>query len=301
MAPQSAGGGAQANPRKVIAGKLKDARKALRDKDWAQAETLARSVASNPEASKSDVRKADRIIRDAQKGREKPQQVRPDVTGPVPRMLEPVEFIANPETEDPAVFFHDDTVAPGKTYRYRMRVRLWNRYVGRRAALRDPSQAEKTLLEGEWSLPSAPVTVAPKRHFFVVAQQFGQPVARVEVFTWHEGNWLRESFDASVGDVIGGSRQVKTGKEDDRGRSIRETVDFSTDAIVLDLRIDEPVLNRRTVGRKGEFDYRDTQSLVLVYLDPADGQVKERIDDVDKTDPLYKKLKDEWDLFKDSL
>ncbi|HQL55667.1 MAG TPA: hypothetical protein PLQ87_13235, partial [Phycisphaerae bacterium] len=54
-------------------------------------------------------------------------------------------------------------------------------------------------------------------------------------------------------------------------------------------------------GKAGEFSYREAKSLVLVYLDPADGQVKERIADVDRSDPLYTKLKAEWDTFREGL
>jgi hypothetical protein len=287
--------------KKAILEDLKNARKAVKDKSWDEAQRLANSVLGNGAASGSDKGAARRILREAEKGRtqEKKAGIRTRTAG-VPTPMQ-VPFVENPDKQgEPGVWFHDDSVAPGKTYRYRMRVKLWNRYVGRRASLRDPTQAEQTLLLGEWSLPTDPVTTAPKRHFFVRGQALGEPAASVDVFTWYKGNWLMEGFKVRVGDVVGAPTEVKTPEFDDDGKPRKEKVDFSTDAVVLDLRIDEPVPCRRPAA-KGEFSYRDAKTLVLVYLDPADGQVKERVTELDKSDPLYKKLKDAWDRIKGEL
>ena len=286
------------NPGKAIKEDLKAARKALKEKDWSRAEQLAKTVANNGEASKSDQAQAKRILRDAEKGQQRQEGSKKLKPTPNLSVGQQMKQVTNPDKEgEPAVWFHDDSVEPGKTYRYRMRVKLWNRYVGRRAALRDPTQAEQTVLVGEWSLPGTPLTVAPKQHFFVRSPALGEPAALVDVFTWHKGNWLKEDFKVRVGDVIGSAVEVKTGEFDADDKPKKERVDFSTGAIVLDLRIDEPVLLRRTADKAGGFAYQKATSLVLVYLDPADGQVKERMNDVDKGDPLLKKLKEEWDTF----
>ena len=307
------GGGGAANPfapqqpdkpsaKKAILEDLKNARKAVRDKEWDHAQQLANSVINNSAASNNDKAAARRIVREVEKART--QQERTAGRGPtragIPTPVQ-VPFVTNPETEgEPAVWFHDDAVEAGKTYRYRLRANLWNRYVGRRASLRDPTQADQTVLAGEWSTPTAPLTVAPRRHFFVRGQAFGEPAATVDVFAWYKGNWLKEDFKVRVGDVIGAAVEVKTPELDDDGKPIKEKVDFCTNAMVLDLRLEEPVLCRRPAP-KGEFTYRETKSLVLVYLDPADGQIKEHVADLDKTDPLYKRLKDDWDSVKEGL
>lgn len=276
--------------------KLEDAREALGKKDWDTANRLCEEVLQIQKASRGLRTQAQRI---KELVKIKQEQGSPDVPPPP---QEPLPLITNPDKEgEPAVWCHDVTVEPGKTYRYRMRVKLWNRYVGRPDNLHDSNRhlADQSLLVGEWSLPSDPVTATSRRHFFVRGPAFGEPAASVDVFTWYKGNWLKEDFDVRVGDVIGGIEEMKTGDIDEEGKLKREPVDFTTGAIVLDLRFDEPVLYRRTAGRSGEFDYRETKSAILVYLDPADGQVKERISDTDRADPLYKKLRDEWDQFKD--
>jgi len=202
-------------------------------------------------------------------------------------------------TAVPAVFYHDDTVEPGKTYRYRTRVNLWNRYVGQIKALKNPEDAKKAILHGEWSLWSDAVTITPTTRFFVSSLKPGTDKAVVEVWKWIAGKWIKRNFEPGVGEIIGGDAMVKAEelgdsaageKGDKEGKPRAES--FSTGAVVLDIRVDQPVKVRQSKG-KGAFEYRDQKSLVLVYLDPADGQVKERVQVLDNNDPLRKKLKSE--------
>lgn len=312
MAPGGGGGGRGTGPfgggaappppisgAKRASEDLRAARKALRDKDWAVAETKADAVLTNADAPRSARSQAERIKREAQRAREPQQDAGKTRQTAAPVWQGPTQLVTNPEKEgEPALWVHDDSVSPGKTYRYRMRVKLWNPYVGRRTSLRDPAQADKSILVGEWSLPSVPITVAPRRHFFVRGPVFGEPAAAVEVYTWHKGNWLKEDFRVRVGDTIGETREVRTGELDKDDRPKREAVDFGTSAVVLDLRFEEPVLIRRAAGRQGEFAYREARTLALVYLDPVDGQVKERLSEVDRNDPIYKKVKDAFEEFR---
>lgn len=273
---------------KTIREQLSQAKKMLRAKDWSSAEREARDAKRSRHITRRLEKEADNIIKRALKGLARDQGRRERSSGPQ-------VLITNPKgTEaDPAIWFHDDSVEPGKTYRFRMRVKLWNRYVGKRENLANDEDAEKTVVIGEWSLASDPITVAPKTHFFVRGRHFGDvPAADVDVFTWHAGEWYKESFSVRVGDIIGDVREVKTWEEDEDGKSIRRAIDFSTGAVVLDLHIDEPIWFRRAYDN-GEFNYSETRSVALVYVDAADGQVKRRIDRVDRENPRYKELKEE--------
>lgn len=201
-------------------------------------------------------------------------------------------LIQHPERGTPAVWFHDDSVEAGKTYRYRMRVKLWNRYVGRMKALVTPGDARKALIAGEWSQPSEPVTVTPRTYFFVSGGVTGKPSAvGAEVWRWLDGNWIKQRFDVEVGDTIGGERRVKTGKYDDKGDEVLAMVDFNTGAVVTDVRKEE--VKVRLPGKGGSFTHRPVDSLVVAYVDPADGQVKERAAELDRSDPIRNKLKEE--------
>ena len=280
---------------------LKAAREAYMNEDDNQALTLAQRVIDNPDARPGDIRLASGIIKSIQNARgmkERRQAIRPVGVSGVRSVgtsrgaEEPMPIVTHPDdTERLAVWFHDDTVESGKTYRYRMRVKLWNRYWGKMKALKDPGQAKHTVLVGDWSLPSDSITVTPSTHFFVSSATPNKDAARVDVYKWRQGDWLKESFTVSVGDVIGGTAQVDTGILDRKTLSeIRADVDFNTGAVVLDLRFDEPVVTRDSAGKKGEFRLREKDSLVLVYLDPADGQVKERAQVFDRRNPLRNRL-----------
>ena len=97
----------------------------------------------------------------------------------------------------------------------------------------------------------------------------------------------------TVGDVIGDVRKIKVGEYDEEGDEIVDDVDFTTGVVVLDLRFNETVEQRRR-GKDGVFGYSEKKgSTVLVYLDPADGQVKERVSLFDRRDPKKKELEDE--------
>jgi len=147
------------------------------------------------------------------------------------------------------------------------------------------------VLVGDWSLPADPVVVAPKTHFFVLDQKTGDvPSASVAVFTWYAGHWYRQSFDVQVGDTIGDVKEIRTSELDIDNKPRRLPIDFGTGAVVLDLRIDDPVFLRKT-SRDGNFTLNEQKSVRLVYLDPADGHVKERIHWLDRSDPLHEKLK----------
>ncbi len=287
--------------RKQIRLDLKEARKLLGQKQYQEARNLAEGIMGNQYASKGDTGDARNIVKRAERWLQLEAERAGAARGPgrvgggravSSRANEAVELVTHPETTEPAVWFHDDTVEAGKTYRYRMRVKLWNRYVGRKRALKDPEQAKPPVVVGEWSFPSEPVTVTPSTYFFFSGAH-APDSASADVWKWRKGRWFKERFDVSVGDVIGGAvRSVKTGEYDEEGDEVKADIDFTTGAVVLDLRFDE-LVDDRWRGKDGVFSYRDKTSPVMVYLDPADGQVKERVLTFDRRDPRKKELEDQ--------
>lgn len=260
----------------------KDAKKAFAERNYQAAKTECQWLIDNVDQHKNR-----RMAKDAERMQSRAQ--RELDRG---RKTEAVAFVRHDNADkDPGVWFHDDSVEPGKTYRYRMRVRIWNRYVGKRDVLQDPSNAEKTELTGDWSLPSDPVTVAPETHFFVRGATSDDAV-NVEVFKRFRGDWYKESFLVRVGDEIGELREIKTYELDDKGNPVRAGVDFRTGAVVLDIR-NERSLPVRQASADGQFRYYAADAMVLTYLAPADGRVIQRVDRDDRADPLYAKLSDE--------
>jgi hypothetical protein len=188
------------------------------------------------------------------------------------------------------LWVHDVGVQPGRTYRYRVRVRSWNRFIGRPRALEDAADAREVAVVGAWSRPSEPIVATPRRHFFVLGSSVGGAATNVEVWTWHQGQWLRKSFVVEVGDVIGGVRTVKTGKMDEADRPVREKIDFGTGVVVLDTRKELRAV-RVVDGETGRFEWVQRPTLVVVCLNPADGRVEERLQIADRVDPVRERLR----------
>lgn len=284
----------QVNPRiearREIRATIERAKKAFHDKDYAQAASMVEDILTNEYATTGNKKDAKQIIRAA--GRKLARAS----AGPPPdrrTLAAQQEYVRHPETEAPAVWFHDDTVASGKTYRYSLRVNLWNRYVGQSRSLKDPDEAKQPVIQGDWSPASDPITVPPQRYFFVTGPVPGSSdEALAEVFKWENGSWIKERFNVKVGDTVGRKGvEVRSDELDENLNPIRKAVDFDTGAVVLDLRDNEPIKQR--IPGKNSFQYRDQTSLVLVYLDPADGQVKERAALLDRTDPLREELEEQ--------
>ncbi len=275
--PQQPRGRAAAEDRtaqvRAVRADIREAEQALAAQDLEQAIQLAEKALENPFCRGPMQRKAQNV-RDAARKRLGVLSRTKSYGG---------TMLPHPELGDEklAVWVHDDAVEAGRTYRYRLRARIWNRYVGRIKSVRDPQDALQAELVGEWSLPSDPVTVPPGTHFFLASGSTTNDGARVDVFKWVEGRWARESFEVRAGDVIGGLKRV---------RELDQEIDFNTGALVIDMRDDVPVQVRIPQGKRGEFTYRDQQSVVILYLDPADGQVKEMM--YNRDDVLYKDLKE---------
>jgi hypothetical protein len=181
------------------------------------------------------------------------------------------------------VWAHDalrNSVVSGKTYQYRMRLRLYNRYCAFPSPLADPADAEKVVLATDWSEPTEPVTIKLDTEFFL-ASVSGERV-RTDVFKWVEGNWLRQTFDVEPGEPIGGIRRVTLPGED----AVKELVDFDTGAIVLEMDLQRMFRPVRT-GSDGWSVGAPKSTVAVVYVDAA-GDVRERLLELDRNSDGYR-------------
>lgn len=256
---------------------LRRAGEAIRQRDYVAARAALRRIVDSADAPETFKAQARRLL------------ARVEREAAAAAAAQPVPWVCTPGGA-PAVWRHDLGVEGGRTYRYRMRVWLWNSYVGRAAALTNPSEAHLTAVPGAWSQPSDPVTAAPRTCFFVTRPAANRPgAASVEVWRWLDGEWIRQRFEVAAGDEIGGVRKVPRYREG--GGGVFASVDFSTGAVVTDIR-SEP-LRIRVPARGGGFTQRAVESLVLTYVDPGDGQIKERAAELDRSDPIRNRLKED--------
>ncbi len=146
------------------------------------------------------------------------------------------------------VWGHDMDVQPGRTYRYRVTVDIYNPYFARRLNLVDEQQhmADSIVFSSPASEWSEPIQARAPLHPFVtrayapgqergVTSRQGTGRATVEVYRFHDGRWWREQFNVEPGQRIGTRRQ-------ESGRDI----DFGTEWFVLDI-----IEDMDTSGRDG--------------------------------------------------
>ncbi len=160
-------------------------------------------------------------------GEQAPEQEEPKVEAPV---------VVEKEPEIINIWAHDLSVVPGKTYRYRMTVEVYNPLFARKPELPEAqkSLADQFVLVSESSDWTQPLVVEPPLRLFVTNAQppntgalggIGVGSAVAEVFRFHNGRWWQESFRVQPGDRIGGEKAAKGGS----------AVDYTTDWFVLDV------------------------------------------------------------------
>lgn len=122
----------------------------------------------------------------------------------------------------PRTFQHDETILPGKTYRYRAKYVLFNPVYQQPAAVKNKALANQFGWESKWSDWTAEVNIPPKVSFFVTAQPSnGASSLSVEVFRYIKGQMKSQKYSVNPGDVIGAN--------DANG-------DFNTGYVLVDIR-----------------------------------------------------------------
>ncbi|MFC1762709.1 hypothetical protein ACFL6U_11610 [Planctomycetota bacterium] len=109
---------------------------------------------------------------------------------------------------------HDDTVVPGTTYRYRIRVGVLNPVAGTHhlddAFLTYQNQA---LLWSTFSEVTPSVHIPKRQFFFARGYKEGTGTVEVEVKKYMLGYWRSAKFNVQPGDVIGRVEETEAGKE----------------------------------------------------------------------------------------
>ena len=136
---------------------------------------------------------------------------------------------------DVLVWCHDLFVDQGMTYRYRVRVDLFNPFFGRGSLLlkQQAKLADEFQITSKTSDWSDPVTIDPPVEFFVVRAtdgtgSMGMGQARIEMYRYLNGKRILETFTVEPGEPIGGV-EVTGGEE----------VDFTSGWYLVDV-IDDP-------------------------------------------------------------
>jgi hypothetical protein len=104
------------------------------------------------------------------------------------------------------IIAHDDTVQPGKTYRYKLRYKLFNPlYMGTAAA---PELTKQFALKGPDSAWTGTFTIRPKVEYFLASTS--RDKATFDLFQFKDGVMRKSSTSVAPGDMIQ-SRDASTG------------------------------------------------------------------------------------------
>jgi len=150
------------------------------------------------------------------------------------------------------VWAHDDTVEPGQSYRYRLRVGVFNPIAGHDWFYNDQEHLkELVILWSDYSEVTEPVEIEPMMHFFPVDVSPDKSSVKSEIARFHFGKWRLHEFDIRPGEMIGGvveDEDIKSARSvmgdydssgnygsyrNDDGES--STVDYTTGAVLVDL------------------------------------------------------------------
>lgn len=146
---------------------------------------------------------------------------------------------------EPLVFWaYDDTVEPGKSYQYQIRLGVFNPIAGTdQFSEEDNSFENKVVLWSKFSDITESVTIPEKLYFFPLAVQDAVNTVKVAVARYVLGYWYSEEFMVERGEVIGKvvETEIEEKDEDERDSSeeevtIPETIDYSTGAVFVDVR-----------------------------------------------------------------
>ncbi len=118
--------------------------------------------------------------------------------------------------KDPLLFWaFDDTMDPGHTYRYRIRLGVFNPVAGTDQLVPEhQDKKNQVILWSDFSRVTDPVAIPKRMYFFAKDVQDRQMTATVEVARYELGYWRTEDFQVRPGDLIG--KEVELEKEEPR-------------------------------------------------------------------------------------
>ena len=119
---------------------------------------------------------------------------------------------------EPLVFWaHDDTIEPENTYRYRIRLGVFNPVAGtNQLDERDKSKADQAILWSGFSDTTGPVEIMGTKYFFANNVREGDKTVTVQVSRLALGRWYSHDFPAHQGELVGESLEYVPEEPDRR-------------------------------------------------------------------------------------
>ncbi len=270
---------------------MKSANDNLSENEATLAYNLAFDIQQDKEAAAGDKDRAKRLAADAEQlGKEIRRRNRlggpPRVAGPGGK---PDAEKEKPKREPPAiqqVWAHDaavDSVKSGSIYQYRVRPRVYNRMAGAPERFKDPTDAAKLFIEGEWSAP-VEVTVPRATEFYFTSEDERNRKVSAELFQWFDGVWTKARWQYGIGERL--ARSIVTEVKSDNPNEVdRAEVAFEADGVIVDIDFQRNFRERKKGAGKGGVKFGPaTTACCVVYAD-SNGRLYERFVPNEKSHP----------------
>jgi hypothetical protein len=140
--------------------------------------------------------------------------------------------------DKPLLFWaYDDTVEPGNSYRYRIRLGVFNPIAGtNQFSEQDKLLKNKVILWSEFSDATEAVDIPRTLYFFPREIQEAIKAVTVQVSKYVLGYWYSKDFTVKQGELIGKVGEYKiTEEEESKKVTVPQTVDYTTGAVVVDI------------------------------------------------------------------
>lgn len=186
------------------------------------------------------------------------------------------------------VWAHDaapDSVPSGRTVQYRIRMSLLNQLAGEPLLFRNKEDATQVFVHGPWSEPSDPIHVPATERYFVTACDERRQEVSVEMFRWFDGVWVKTRAKFGIGQPLRISARTPAPALNDPTKADNPLVDFSADAVVLDMDVRRPFRESKKGSGKGGVKYPASSTDCAVVLVDGHGRLEERAVGVDKNHP----------------
>ncbi len=149
------------------------------------------------------------------------------------------------EMTEPLLFWsHDDTVEPGNTYRYRIRLGVFNPLAGTNKLKSDSESYKDEVIIWSNFADAGTIEIPDRLYFFATDMREAANSVIVEVFRYAMGYWYSKQYVVEAGEVIGkvdSPEETKPGNDTQESAMqqativlIPEMVDFKTKAMMVD-------------------------------------------------------------------
>ena len=145
--------------------------------------------------------------------------------------------------KEPLLFWaHDDTVEVDKTYRYRVRLGVFNPVAGTgQVSEKYRQMRDQIILWSNFAQATEIINVAAKSYFFPLEIPSAGNNVRVKVCKYFQGYWYAKDYNVKQGEAIGRveeTQKEQTQKEKESQETteaaLPESIDYSTSVVLLD-------------------------------------------------------------------